>query len=211
MLVKCKCCEKEFNKFPKEVKKSPNHFCSRSCAAKINNKICPKRKKEGVCIYCDKPTPSSRKKCKECIERARLTRGAKRIATSVNSKRDRSYEKDLCLCGNKKEKRSQKCSLCISEDSLNKTKIEIEYSNVGNRASRWCRVREHARKVAAENGMSQKPCAKCGFSEHVQICHIKSISDFLDTDTVREINSITNLIQLCPNCHWLFDHGKISL
>ena len=35
------CCEKEFNKMPSEIKKTANNFCSRSCAAKINNKKQP--------------------------------------------------------------------------------------------------------------------------------------------------------------------------
>lgn len=208
MNVECQCCQKIFNKHNNQIKKTKGNYCSKSCAAKINNRITPKRKKEGICIHCDKQISSSHKKCKECAEQIRL---AKRITVCTKPKRDRSHEKDLCPCGNKKLKRSQKCSLCISEDSLNKTKVEMEYSNIGNRASRWSRIREHARKVATENGISQKPCAKCGFSEHIQICHIKSISDFSDTDKIKEINSATNLIQLCPNCHWLFDHGKINL
>lgn len=36
-LVYCKRCKKEFYKIPAEVKKHPNHFCSRSCAATYNN------------------------------------------------------------------------------------------------------------------------------------------------------------------------------
>jgi len=211
MEVSCKNCGGLFNKAPSAIKSSPNHFCSRSCAAQLNNKLTPKRQKEGVCILCNAATSASRQKCVKCIKRSKLASGAKRITTCAKPKRDRSCEKDLCSCGNNKRKCSQKCSLCISEDSLNKTKIEMEYSNIGNRASRWSRIREHARKVAAESGILQKPCAKCGFADHVEICHIKSISDFLDTDPVREINSVTNLVQLCPNCHWLFDHGKINL
>ena len=35
--VACKLCLKEFEKLPKEFKKAPNHFCSRSCAITYNN------------------------------------------------------------------------------------------------------------------------------------------------------------------------------
>jgi len=34
----CKSCGKMFNKLENQVVKHPNHFCSRSCSAKFNNK-----------------------------------------------------------------------------------------------------------------------------------------------------------------------------
>lgn len=36
--VNCKNCNKSFLKLPNEIKKSPNHFCSKSCSATYNNK-----------------------------------------------------------------------------------------------------------------------------------------------------------------------------
>ena len=36
-LVKCKQCNKDFLKESNQIKKHPNHFCSRSCAATYNN------------------------------------------------------------------------------------------------------------------------------------------------------------------------------
>lgn len=53
MLVKCKNCNKKFDKLPNQVRKHPNHFCSRSCSSSFNNK--GKRKnppKERVCSKC---------------------------------------------------------------------------------------------------------------------------------------------------------------
>lgn len=35
--VSCKQCNKKFLKLPNQIKKSPNHFCSKSCAAIYNN------------------------------------------------------------------------------------------------------------------------------------------------------------------------------
>jgi|688.fasta_scaffold347514_1 hypothetical protein len=46
MIVKCSCCNKEFNKQKCEVIKSKNNYCSRSCAAKINNRLFKKRNKK---------------------------------------------------------------------------------------------------------------------------------------------------------------------
>lgn len=44
-------------------------------------------------------------------------------------------------------------------------------------------------------------CAICGYDKHVEIAHIKPVSDFADSCTIAEINSIDNLIALCPNHH----------
>jgi len=53
MIVKCLCCYKNFEKRLCDIKKSPSHYCSRSCAAKINNKLKPKRtKKHRICNNC---------------------------------------------------------------------------------------------------------------------------------------------------------------
>lgn len=52
-LVICKTCNKEFYKYNFEIDKTSNNFCSRSCAAKYNNSIKPKRiKKQRFCKIC---------------------------------------------------------------------------------------------------------------------------------------------------------------
>lgn len=57
----------------------------------------------------------------------------------------------------------------------------------------------------------KNPCAVCGYNKHVELCHIKPVSNFPLTAKFKEINCEENLIQLCPNCHWEFDHNMISL
>lgn len=57
----------------------------------------------------------------------------------------------------------------------------------------------------------KKPCANCGYDKHVQLAHIKAIRDFPLTATLGEINSRTNVIQLCPNCHWEFDNTFLKI
>lgn len=68
MKVKCDCCGVEFKKSPSAIKKSKSgkHFCSKSCAAKINNILAPKRSKEGVCSVCHISIPAALKYCEEC-------------------------------------------------------------------------------------------------------------------------------------------------
>lgn len=53
IIVMCKNCQKIFNKKPKEVKKSPNHFCSRQCSGSYtvkNRKTGTRRSKLEVYI-----------------------------------------------------------------------------------------------------------------------------------------------------------------
>lgn len=52
------------------------------------------------------------------------------------------------------------------------------------------------------------PCAKCGYDKFVELAHIKALSSFPDTATLGEVHGSTNVIQLCPNCHWELDNTK---
>lgn len=54
-------------------------------------------------------------------------------------------------------------------------------------------------------------CAVCRYSLHVDICHIRGVADFSADALVREINALENLIALCPNHHWEFDHRLLEL
>ena len=92
---------------------------------------------------------------------------------------------------------------------LSKTKREL-LNNRKNYQSYRSAIRKHAESIYKASG---KPyyCAKCGYSNHIEIAHIKAVSDFDDSVTIAEINSIDNLIALCPNHHWEYDHGILKL
>ena len=66
-------------------------------------------------------------------------------------------------------------------------------------------IRGRARTIAKNLGW--KSCSKCGYDKHIEIAHIKSINDFNSDTPISVINDITNLLPLCPNCHWEFDNG----
>lgn len=59
--------------------------------------------------------------------------------------------------------------------------------------------------------LTKLPCHHCGYDKHVELCHIKPISSFNETNKVKEVNCEDNLIQLCPNCHWEFDNGLLNI
>lgn len=77
----------------------------------------------------------------------------------------------------------------------------------------WQSARSTIQKLAKQNYFehNENPrCIICGYSKHIEVAHIKAVSDFEDSATVREINSIDNLIGLCPNHHWEYDHGILT-
>lgn len=71
-------------------------------------------------------------------------------------------------------------------------------------------IRKHAQWIYQKNGGS-KTCKVCGYNKHIQVCHIKSVSSFNDDDLILTINSINNLVGLCPNHHWEYDNGFLVL
>lgn len=68
MEVECGHCGVPFKKIPSQIKKSKtgSHYCGKSCAAKANNKLFPKRRMSNRCRTCDKPIRSGVFRCLEC-------------------------------------------------------------------------------------------------------------------------------------------------
>lgn len=71
-------------------------------------------------------------------------------------------------------------------------------------------IRKDACKVFEKSNKEYK-CAICGYNKHVEIAHIKAVSEFSDSSTLEEINHIDNLVGLCPTHHWEYDAGLIDL
>ena len=72
------------------------------------------------------------------------------------------------------------------------------------------KVRDIAR-YNYEKANLPRVCANCGYDKHVEICHIQAINSFPEETPVAVINDLTNLVALCPNCHWEFDNGLLHL
>ena len=68
-------------------------------------------------------------------------------------------------------------------------------------------IRKHAHYVFNMYHEHQE-CKVCGYDTHIEVCHIKPVSSFNDDELISEINSINNLVGLCPNHHWEFDNKK---
>lgn len=155
----CPNCGKE-TKNPK--------FCSKTCAAQINNKLFPKRKTNRKCIVCGDVV--------------------------------KSYKRSRC----EKHWEDYKANKFIH-------RTIGEYRNLNSvrgRHASW--VHAHVRQFARSwnKDLLKNPCAHCGYTKHVELCHIKPLSSFKDTALLGEVNGKDNVIQLCPNCHWEFDNPE---
>lgn len=213
----CKTCGINFQKKKSEVKKTINHFCSRSCAAIYNNTKYPKRQPEGTCIDCNKSLPSCRKRCDNCNKKIQEKRLKEKLLIKEiieEENKNNGCQKINCcgICGSKINHRSSKCYSCyiklINEDMNEQTIEDVEYTRY-HKSSAYSKIRTRARSLASKLGWSK--CANCNYDKHIEICHITPISDFPKETKIKVVNSIDNLIPLCPNCHWEFDHGVLNL
>jgi len=87
---------------------------------------------------------------------------------------------------------------------------EYLFSSSKNWQSARTTIRKHAALVFKESKVEKK-CFFCGYDKTIEIAHIKSVSSFTKDSLIRDINSPNNIIALCPNHHWEFDHGLIKL
>lgn len=129
-------------------------------------------------------------------------------------------DKDCSVCGEKFEswrvssgnwRQSTRCRECLHYKA--KTTPFKTKGSILERAANWtsgsATIRKHAREVY-NRYFPNKECAVCGYSKYVEVCHIKSVSDFEDTSCLLEINDISNLIGLCPTHHWELDNNHLS-
>lgn len=133
----------------------------------------------------------------------------------LKHKTEEQKEKYCLFCQNRTTNPkfcSRKCAAKCSKKSRligQKTKDAVFTSNREYHSSRGGITRDAARTYK-ELGKTNI-CNVCSYNKHVEICHIKPVSKFPGTALVKEINDINNLIALCPNCHWEFDHGLLNL
>lgn len=82
-----------------------------------------------------------------------------------------------------------------------------EYCGVHKGANRYNQIRQLSRTIMK----GFKVCKACNYDKHVEICHIKPISEFDENTKIEVVNAKENLVALCPNCHWELDHGLLKL
>ncbi len=162
-----------------------------------------------LCLQCTKPTPNPKFCSRSCS------------ATYTNHKQPKRKLNRICSKCTEVVK-SYKHSLCKSHHEEHLLQKTQKAQNV-SLAEYWCRRSlEHlppsSKNVHIRNlcrtqhkHLTKLPCGVCGYTKHVELCHLKPLSSFPPTATVAEVNSSTNIIQLCPNCHWEYDAGLLKL
>ncbi len=138
-------------------------FCSRSCAAKVNNVLVPKRRPCGLCSVCGIAIPRRNRYCLE---------------HRPNKPLDRSQP------------------------------IRTVADGSDHPACRYARLRQDARR----HYLSANPyrCVQCGYDKHLEVSHKRPVSSFSLDTPIAVVNALDNLVGLCPNHHWEFDHGLLQ-
>lgn len=163
-------------------------FCSRTCAASYNNTLYPKRKpKVKNCNICGKEfSIAGRRRCQECRDAGKL-----RISQSFHGQKRTQYNPDfykLLTIADYKNRPSN-----VSKHPL------WAHNNIRNFCRSW------------NKHMQSMPCKRCNYALHVELAHIRPISDFPETATLGEVNAPDNVVPLCPNCHWEFDKKLFTI
>jgi predicted restriction endonuclease len=112
-----------------------------------------------------------------------------------------------CSCGKRKTKKSNRCQSCSNANQQKYETLEdiLHYRSRYGQSAAFNIVRGRARSL-----LTHSKCQKCGYDKHVEACHIKPISSFPNNTLIDTINAPDNLLALCPNCHWEFDHNQQS-
>lgn len=181
MLVICNNCSSQFEKDNYHAKHSLFHYCSRSCSASKNN------------LGKQKNKPINRT-CKMCNN----------LFYKTGKHKSESY-----------------CQGCIGDNTFAEMKTIFNKTlTIGHFKKKSLEKNYHPSWAFAEiRGFNRQwnkellklPCLKCKYNIHVELAHIKSISSFSDETTLEEVNNSKNILPLCPNCHYEFDNGLLTL
>ena len=157
-------------------------FCSRSCAAVFNNKATGSR------------NPRNRPKPRTCCC------GTVYFWSTSN----RSL-----FCPSCAQKRREKF---LPEYLKQLTLADYHQlpSIVGKHPS-WRNAHIRSLNRSWNSDLAASSCVACGYTKHVELAHIRPITSFPESATLGEVNSRKNIVPLCRNCHWEFDHGLLLL
>lgn len=148
---------------------------------------------------CGKKKQKKSKQCRRCAN----------IAT--NEKRFGKINRYKCpICGGKKSRQSKQCMKCVEKSKwkrvMNKTLDEMMHHNSASRAI-YNAVRKYARKYL-EFKKIEKKCVVCAYSKDIlDTSHFRDITDFPRDTKIQDINSLKNILYLCPRCHKELDKG----
>lgn len=206
--LECEYCHQQYKRTKHEVQhyiqKNQGKYCSKfcQCAARHTGKILS-------CKNCGKDIYVANKKT------LTLNHFCSKSCSAIHNNKlfpKKKTNRVCIICGKQvKSYRHNKCEEHWKQYKENKWKNKTigEYRNkisVKGKHPSWIHaaIRNFARSWLKH--LTVIPCARCGYDKHVELAHIKDIIDFSDDALLSEVNAESNVIQLCPNCHWEFDN-----
>ena len=184
--VICNNCGTSFEKSPAQLRRSANHYCSRSCAAKINNHLSPKRKRTNQCRVCHVPVSQRQTFCSFC--------------RTLPLKQRRPDAKMCSRCGQTRP---------MSDFYMKHKATGLRQAFCRACFNSYCIHRWQERKKRAVGHLGGR-CRDCGgeFHPNVYDFHHLRDKDFVwDKLRLRSWKQITEeldkCVLLCANCHWM--------
>lgn len=187
-----------------------------SCLARLHRKRMKRGYERSYCS-CHNTKKRIKKKCAGCDQ---FTVNPKFCSHSCaarisNVNRTKSKWKTLNKCIDCELPAFRISSRCINCHKLYVSQRELDtqlqaIKDTSKTKDFHSRVRDHARKLAIKAKLLDA-CKKCGYTYKVECCHIQAVKKFPLTATLGEVNSINNLVGLCPNHHTELDGGILKL
>lgn len=148
----------------------------------------------GICVNCDQETANPKFCSRSC-------------STSYNNRlhKRREVEGSCETCGTPI---STRFKFCVNHQHQNPLKERWLDKNLNSNEGNGSAVRRMARIVYKRSGRPYT-CVLCGYDTHVDICHIKDIRSYPHGTPYAVVNDPANLIALCKNHHWEFDHNVL--
>jgi predicted restriction endonuclease len=144
---------------------------------------------------------------------------SKRCSAIYNNKhfpkRASTQPKLVCKVCGKKVTSKDLCKSCFNTTRRNETlqytlgQVRDLYKDKNSMALA-AKLRGYGYSIYIRSDRPKK-CVVCGYDKHYEVSHIRPVSSFPDTATMAEVHDLNNLVALCPNCHWEFDHFGLDI
>jgi predicted restriction endonuclease len=147
-----------------------------------------------ACLFCGIETSNPR----SCF--AKYTNKRRNYKTYKNA---RTYFCTVC-----KIQVAARQKYCLEHTPQNRKHINTIGDYTKYTYQRNSRIRQLARQVVKH---LPRKCQVCGYEKHVEIAHKQAISSYATDTPISVVNAPENLLLLCPNCHWEFDHQQLTI
>ena len=194
-------------------KNHSNFFCTTKCFnTHFPSSLHP-------CAKCSKPTSNPKfcsRKCAASINN-RVSNFGSRSGRRAGSGKLRTCEvcnlEYRCSISHRSQVRCANCIRKVNPKAETIMTLQQFYDapSVKGKHPSWRSALIRVLNRKWNNHLLKLPCARCGYSVHVELAHIKPISSFPPTSTLGEVNAESNNIQFCRNHHWEFDHHIFTL